>query len=56
MNVGIVTVSDRAFSGEYEDHGGPALQAEADKRKWRVIADAVVPDDREKNKRGDYGF
>ena len=50
MNVGIVTVSDRAFSGEYEDHGGPALQAEADKRKWRVIADAVVPDDREKIK------
>ena len=33
MNVGIITVSDRASSGEYEDHGGPALQAEADKRK-----------------------
>ena len=50
MNVGIITVSDRASSGEYEDHGGPALQAEADKRKWTVIADAVVPDDREKIK------
>ncbi len=36
MNVGIITVSDRASSGEYEDHGGPALQAEADKRKWTV--------------------
>ena len=42
MNVGIITVSDRASSGEYEDHGGPALQVEADKRKWTVIADAVV--------------
>tara|TARA_B100001115_G_C15805544_1_gene398789 strand:- start:840 stop:1316 length:477 start_codon:yes stop_codon:yes gene_type:complete len=50
MNVGIITVSDRASSGEYEDHGGPALQVEADKRKWTVIADAVVPDDREKIK------
>ena len=46
--VGIITVSDRASRGEYEDHGGPALIAEAERRGWKVIADAVVPDDRER--------
>ncbi len=45
MTVGIITVSDRASAGEYEDHGGPALRAEAEKRGWTVAAEAVVPDD-----------
>ena len=45
MNVGIITVSDRASAGEYEDAGGPALRAEAEKRGWEVLADAIVPDD-----------
>ena len=48
MEVGIITVSDRASSGEYEDHGGPALKLEAEQRGWIVIADAVVPDDRDR--------
>ena len=48
MEVGIITVSDRASSGEYEDHGGPALKLEAEHRGWIVIADAVVPDDRDR--------
>jgi molybdopterin adenylyltransferase len=26
-NIGLLTVSDRAFKGEYEDRGGPALEA-----------------------------
>ena len=43
--VGIVTISDRASSGEYEDHGGPALRGAAEGYGWRVIAEAVVPDD-----------
>ena len=43
--VGIITVSDRASSGEYEDLGGPALRAECSKRGWEVIAEAIVPDD-----------
>ena len=42
---GIITVSDRAAAGAYEDLGGPALQAEARRRGWRVAAEAVVPDD-----------
>ena len=50
MNVGIITVSDRASAGEYEDHGGPALQAESEKRDWHVLADAIVPDDKERIK------
>jgi molybdopterin adenylyltransferase len=46
--VGIITVSDRASRGEYEDHSGPALRAEAERRGWKVVADAVVPDERER--------
>ncbi len=48
IEVGIITVSDRASSGEYEDHGGPALRAESEKRDWELLAEAVVPDDLEK--------
>lgn len=46
--VGIITVSDRASAGEYEDLGGPALRAEAERRGWLVQAEAVVPDDVER--------
>ena len=45
MKVGIITISDRASAGEYEDEGGPALKAEAEKRGWAVLAEAIVPDD-----------
>lgn len=45
LSVGILTVSDRAAAGDYEDLGGPALRAEADRRGWEVLAEAVVPDD-----------
>ena len=45
VSVGIITVSDRAAAGEYEDLGGPALRAEAAKYGWNVLAEAVVPDE-----------
>ena len=45
ITVGIVTVSDRAASGAYEDLGGPALRADALKYGWSVEAEAVVPDE-----------
>ena len=45
ITVGIITVSDRAAAGEYEDLGGPALRIEAAKYGWSVLAEAVVPDD-----------
>lgn len=43
--VGIVTVSDRAAAGEYEDDGGPALRKACEDRGWKVEADAIVPDE-----------
>jgi molybdopterin adenylyltransferase len=48
MNVGIITVSDRASAGEYEDLGGPALREAAGEYGWTVMAEAMVPDDLER--------
>lgn len=48
MKVGIITVSDRASAGEYEDEGGPALKAACADRDWEVTAEAIVPDDLER--------
>jgi molybdopterin adenylyltransferase len=45
ITVGIITVSDRASAGVYEDHGGPALKQAAAGYGWQVIAEAIVPDD-----------
>ena len=46
--IGIVTVSDRASRGEYEDRGGPALRAYLEgvlTSPWEAVA-RVIPDDR----------
>ena len=43
--VGIITISDRASAGEYEDLGGPALKEAAQKNGWQVLSEAVVPDE-----------
>jgi molybdopterin adenylyltransferase len=43
--VGIITISDRASAGEYNDLGGPALKEVAQKNGWQVHCEAVVPDD-----------
>jgi molybdopterin adenylyltransferase len=45
ITVGIITVSDRASAGIYEDLGGPAVKKAAVDRGWQVIAEAIVPDD-----------
>src|SRR5437868_2280967 len=45
IQVGIVTVSDRASTGDYADLGGPALKKMAQDAGWSVVAEAVVPDD-----------
>jgi molybdopterin adenylyltransferase len=45
ITVGLITVSDRASRGEYEDLGGPALRKVADQNGWNVLAEAVVPDE-----------
>ncbi len=45
ITVGIITVSDRASRGEYDDLGGPALKEFAQKNQWNVLAEAIVPDE-----------
>ena len=47
-NIGVLTVSDRASRGEYEDRGGPAIceyLAEILTSPWQAVS-RVVPDDR----------
>ncbi|MSU05027.1 MAG: MogA/MoaB family molybdenum cofactor biosynthesis protein [Pedosphaera sp.] len=46
MNVGIITISDRASQGLYDDLGGPALKNAAVKNGWNVLAEALVPDEK----------
>src|ERR1051325_9508776 len=48
MQIGIITISDRAARGEYEDHGGPALRAEAEKNGWSMQVECIVPDEIER--------
>jgi molybdopterin adenylyltransferase len=45
--IGIVTVSDRAYRGEYEDRGGPAILDELSKilvSDWEAV-EVVIPDE-----------
>ncbi|KAB2654595.1 MAG: MogA/MoaB family molybdenum cofactor biosynthesis protein [Verrucomicrobia bacterium] len=46
MNVGIITISDRASQGLYDDLGGPALKNAAVNNGWKVLAEALVPDEK----------
>ena len=45
ITVGIITVSDRASEGAYEDLGGPALKEAALAKGWNVLSEAIVPDE-----------
>ena len=45
IQVGIITISDRASAGDYDDLGGPALKQAAQKIGWQVLAEAIVPDE-----------
>jgi molybdopterin adenylyltransferase len=45
---GIITISDRASGGQYEDLGGPALKEVAQKNGWQVLCEAVIPDEARK--------
>lgn len=47
IRIGIVTVSDRASRGEYEDRGGPAIRTYFDETlasPWEAVP-RVIPDD-----------
>lgn len=45
ITIGIITVSDRASRGEYDDLGGPALKDAVVKNGWSVLAEAIVADE-----------
>jgi len=46
IQAGIITISDRASKGLYEDLGGPALKTAADKYGWKVLSESLVPDEK----------
>jgi len=45
IDVGILTISDRAAAGEYQDQSGPALEKSVEGRGWSLKVTGVVPDD-----------
>jgi molybdopterin adenylyltransferase len=47
IQVGIITMSDRASQGVYDDLGGPALKAAAEGYGWKVLGVALVPDEKQ---------
>ena len=52
--IGIMTVSDRAFRGEYEDRGGPAIQEwlqEVLLSDWKPVP-LLVPDEQDQIEQG----
>ena len=51
IQVGIITVSDRAAAGQYDDLGGPLLREAADGYGWSVGGETVVTDDKEQIQR-----
>ena len=46
IHVGIITVSDRASKGLYDDLGGPTLKKAAESYGWKVLAETLVPDEK----------
>ena len=46
ISVGIITISDRASRGLYDDLGGPALKKAAESHGWNVAAELLVPDEK----------
>ena len=46
IKASIITISDRASRGLYDDLGGPALKEAAAGYGWQVITEALVPDEK----------
>jgi molybdopterin adenylyltransferase len=46
IQAGIITISDRAARGEYDDLGGPALKKAAEGYGWKIAAESLVPDEK----------
>lgn len=46
MRIGILTVSDRASEGEYQDQSGPLIASIVQRRtSWRIVEQTVVADE-----------
>src|ERR1044071_1039565 len=46
IRAAIITISDRASQGLYDDLGGPALRTASEKYGWRVVGESLVPDEK----------
>jgi molybdopterin adenylyltransferase len=46
IQAGVITISDRASKGLYDDLGGPALKKAAESYGWQVISELLVPDEK----------
>ena len=46
IQVGIITISDRASRGLYDDLGGPSLKHAAEDYGWDVLVETLVPDEK----------
>jgi len=46
IETGIITISDRASQGLYDDLGGPALKRAAEGYGWKILAESLVPDEK----------
>jgi molybdopterin adenylyltransferase len=46
IKTGVITISDRASKGLYDDLGGPALKTAATSYGWEVTAESLVADER----------
>jgi molybdopterin adenylyltransferase len=46
IHAGVITISDRASKGLYDDLGGPALKKAAEGYGWQVISEILVPDEK----------
>ena len=46
IQTGIITISDRASKGLYDDLGGPALKKAAEGYGWHIISELLVPDEK----------
>jgi len=45
IDAGIITISDRAATGVYEDLAGPALKRAVEGYGWRAVFESLVPDE-----------
>ena len=46
VKVGLLTISDRGASGQYEDRSGPLMaQILGERTSWEVARQAIIPDD-----------